>query len=93
MDFILCAAIFSLGFGYAPAVLVHWLERPKPSPAPDPDGGEPARLPLKCLHCAEPLNEHGQCPNVALSGIERYDRNRFYCGHAELRDLWEAGVA
>lgn len=88
MDFILFASIFFLAFGFAPAVLEYWLEAPKQAPE-----AEPAATCGKCIHCGSPMNEYGQCPNLALSGIERFDRNRFHCGHAEIRDGWMAGVA
>ena len=47
----------------------------------------------KCIYCAAPINRHGECPNVQKSGIERFDRRRIYCGHAEVRDRFLAGAA
>jgi len=79
---------FVVVWGGGAAALLHWIDAPGSA-----QRAETPKYSGRCIHCSTPVNEHGQCPNVVLSGIERFDRHRFNCGHAEVRDRFLAGVA
>jgi hypothetical protein len=85
--FIFAGYVLLLGPGSA--ALLFWLN---PLPLKSAKAAAP-EFEGNCIHCGSAVNKLGQCPNIELSGIECFDRNRFNCGRAELRDLWKAGVA